>query len=280
MSKREKFRPANSWWQRWRRYWRAWRGAGELKRHRVELVAVNGFRCKRVLFDSEPAARQVAGSLTTLEPLERFPKLIERLGKEVRVEYVPGPLARPVRDERELLDFFSELYCTQACLIGLAESGLLPRLAEDLAFLVQHGRLDFTASERLLVAARSRAPEALWMGYDYIDPVLKNFVLRSDGRAIGIDIEALLPNQPLGVGLAKARLRWLRPGPNRVLDAVASAGGPKLADQYSLVEVCFLAGYFRQKIIQRKPRHIRIQSFKSWLEGVDIDGTRVSRPRG
>jgi hypothetical protein len=258
-------RPANSWWQRWRRRWRAWRGAGELKRHRVELLEVDGRRCKRVQFDSEVIAVQVAQSLHALAGLDRFPALLDQAGSELLVDYIPGPLARASRDEPELLALFSELYAAPTIRVGLAASGLLPRLAEDLAFLVERGWIEAGLAERLLAAAEARAPTGLWTGHDYIDPVLKNFVLRADSRAIAIDIEALVSDQPLGGGLAKARLRWLRSDPGRVFDAVEAAGGPNLAEQYRLVELCFLASYFRQKIIQRKPGHIRIQALQAWL---------------
>lgn len=266
MSKPAKPRPANPWWQRWRRRWRAWRGAGELKRHRVELIDVDGNRCKRVRFDSEAVAGQVAASLGALARLDRFPALLNHAGNEIRVEYIPGPLARAGRDERELLALFSELYAVPAARVGLAESGLLPRLAEDLTFLVERGWIESVLAERLLASAEARAPAGVWTGHDYIDPVLKNFAMRADGRAIAIDIEALVPNQPLGAGLAKARLRWLRSDPGQVFNAVQAAGGSNLAKQYPLVELCFLTAYFRQKIIQRKPGHIRIQALQDWLE--------------
>jgi hypothetical protein len=265
MPKSAKPRPANPWWQRWRRRWRAWRGAGELKRHRVELLEVNGRRCKRVQFDSENVAVQLAASLAALAGLDRFPALLDQVGCEVLVEFIHGPLARAGRDECELLALFSELYAAPSVRIGLAESGLLPSLLEDLAFLVEHGWIDPALAEQLRTAAQARAPAELWIGHDYIDPVLKNFVLRADGRAIAIDIEALVPDQPLGTGLAKARLRWLRSDPGRWFDAVEAAGGPNLVEQYPLVELCFLAAYFRQKVIQRKPGHIRIEALRAWL---------------
>jgi hypothetical protein len=269
MFKPAKPRPANPWWQRWRRRWRAWRGAGELKRHRVELIDVDGRRCKRVRFDSETVAVQVAEALEALAGLDRFPALLEQVGSELRVDYIPGPLARAGRDEPELLALFGELYAAPAARLGLAESGLLPRLAEDLAFLVERGWIKSVLAERLLAGAETRAPAGVWTGYDYIDPVLKNFVLRADGRAIAIDIEALVPGQALGSGLAKARLRWLRSAPGQLFKAVEAAGGPDLAEQYPFIELCFLAAYFRQKIIQHKPGHIRIEALQVWLETND-----------
>lgn len=264
MPKLVKIRPANTWWQRWRRRWRHWRGAGQPKAHQVDLVEVDGRQLKRVIFDSSATAAAVVHALRASAPIGRFPRVLMHEGRQVRVEFVPGPLAQAGRDEHELLAFFVDLYAMPARQVSLTESNLVEALAKDLGFLVAQGLIGRSLAERLKAAGQSVSPPSILTGFDYIDPVLKNFVI-CQGRAIAVDIEALMLDQPLGTGLAKARLRWMRSMPGSVLDAICSNGGPDLRAQYPLVELAFLSSYFRQKIIQRKRGHIRIEALHHWL---------------
>lgn len=257
-------RPANPWWQRWLRRWRAWRGAGLAKTHQVDLIELDGRRQKRVIFDTAETARAVTAALKQAAVIQRFPALIFSRDCEVRVEFIPGPLARPGRDDDRLRDFFLDLYRLPGDRVELARSGLLWQLESDLAHLVDQALIEATLSRRLLQQADQIAPPSLWLGHDYIDPVAKNFVIQSD-RAIAIDIEALLAGQPLGTGLAKARLRWPGLEIEPLMVRLEAVGGPGLRGQYPLVELCFLAGYFRQKLIQRKPRHLKPEALVAWL---------------
>ena len=267
VTQRNKVRPANPWWQRWQRRWRAWRGAGDLKTHRVELIDHEGERFKRVGFTSPDAAADCARLLDQVAILDRFPRLRSIKANDVEVDYIDGPLARQGHDDADLLGFFVDLYVGPgACRVSQADSGLLPALEADLRFLVEQRLVDSARRDALWQAAQQCAPDSLWLGIDYIDPVLKNFVRRADGRVIAIDIEALLDRQALGSGLAKARLRWLRGDSDCVLRQVAAKGGPVLSEQYRLVEVAFLAAYFRQKVIQKKSRHLRLKAFQRWLD--------------
>ena len=268
MSNPETSRPANPWWQRWQRRWRAWQGAGELKSHQVELVERDGQRFKRVIFDSAEAAGQCARLLTQLAPMDRFVPLHRHREGVVEVDFIDGPLARAGRDEAGLQAFFVDLYAGQgADQVSLEASNLMADLAANLDFLVEHRLLGRDRRDALWQAAQREAPDRLWLGADYIDPVLKNFVKRADQRMIAIDIEALVGGLPLGSGLAKARLRWMRDEPSHLFSQVKTAGGPDLSSQYRVVELAFLAGYFRQKIIQKKPRHLHLPAFDRWLAG-------------
>lgn len=264
MSKSNRSRPANPWWQRWLRRWRTWRGAGLAKTHQVDLIEIDGQRLKRVIFDSAETALAVSKALRQTADTGLFPALVFHHEFEVRVEFIPGPLARPGRDELRLAAFFIELYRLPNNTVSLADSGLMPRLESDLDFLLEHSLVEQDLSRRLLEMAGRLAPPSILLGHDYIDPVAKNFVI-VDGRAIAIDIEALLADQPLGTGVAKARLRWPGLDIDQMMSRPGSAGGPDLIGQYAFIELCFLASYFRQKIIQRKPRHLQPEALRAWL---------------
>jgi hypothetical protein len=255
MSSPLRARPANPLWQRLLRRWRQWRGAALVKDHQVHLIDVDGQRYKRIRFASLAEAEAAAQALRAVHQLDRFPGLIRHDGKEIWTEFIPGPLAnRRSADHAGLIaDFFVDLYR----LPGTHQSPDLKVFKNDLGFLVQTGWLEAAQGDELVARAATLQPKQLLIGHDYLDPVAKNFVIRED-RAMAIDVEALLAAQPLGTGLAKAVLRWPGLDSTPVLEALIATGGPDLRDQYPFVELCFLAAYFRQKIIQKKPRHLRM----------------------
>ena len=249
-------RPANSLWQRLRRRWRAWRGAGMLKTHRVHILTIGRQRYKQVSFADTPRAEACAAALRALEPSGCFPALVRHHEHQVWTEFVnghsPGHSPGDAPDERAaLVDFFVTLYARPA------EGGApdLPAHRRELEFLHSAGYLEPARLKAVAERAERLAPANLALGHDYLDPVRKNFILTGAG-AVGIDIEALLAGQPLGLGLAKARLRWLGDDHARVLEALRARGHGDVADQFEFVEQLFVVRYFVDKLIQRKPGHI------------------------
>ncbi len=262
-----RFRQANPWWRRLLRRWRQWRGAELVKHHEVHLVRVDGIDCKRVRFVELAAARQAGLALAALAPLQRFPDLLRQDGAELWTRFVPGTLARPKRaaDRLAVAEFFVDLYSRQTGLIDSRQP--LQRangLAANLSRLKAAGRLDPAAVEPLLAVERRWRPQHVLLGYDYIDPIARNFVL-AEGRAIAIDIEALLPDQPLGSGLAKAELRWMAVEAALVLDRIDGPRADALRAQYRWVQLCFLANYFVDKLRQRKPGKLRMTALTDLL---------------
>lgn len=250
-------RNANPLWRRLIRRWRQWRGAELGKTHQVHFIKVDGQTFKRVRFSDLSEANSVSTALEALSGLDRFPALVRQDGREVWTGFVPGKLAekRSLRHQALVADFFVDLYRVPAA-VNPPDPGTLD---EDLDFLLGAGLLTQPDVHRVARRAEQLRPDRIVAGYDYIDPVPKNFVI-ADHRAIGIDVEAVLAGMPLGTGLAKARLRWLGDGYQRVLSGLVQTGGVDLRGQYPWVELCFLARYFRQKVMQGKPGHIRIKA--------------------
>ena len=269
----ERVRPANPLWRRLLRQWRRWRGADMVKTHTVQIVERDGRRFKRVEFQSVEEAGQVARCLSDLSGLDRFPRLQSRRGPVLEVEFIAGPLARVDRpeDHQAVAEFFVDLYAGQPRRpVATATTGMARALAPDLEFLVAAGLIDSSEADRLRALAGTWQPNRVWLGHDYIDPIARNFVIRQ-GRAMAIDIEALCPDQPLGQGLSKATLRWLKQPAAQIVAALSPRCGEDLAAQLPWVRLCFTVAYFRQKLAQRKPGHIRVEA----LTGLG----RIAKPR-
>ncbi len=271
MVARIRVRHALPFWQRLRRHWRAWRGAGLGKTHEVHFVWIGKTRLKRVRFADAQTAREIAHGLEQLAGDGCFPTLLMAQGRQLWVDFVPGqaPRLNDPADRDRLVAFFVRLYA-RAPATASKPDALSARLALDLDFLTRCGVLATERANRLLALERTLRPDRVWAGADYTDPVGKNFVIRDD-VAVGIDIEALSSNSPLGTGLAKAWLRWpFDPAPE--VFGRLPADGPDLGQQWAWVRLCFLGDYFKQKVLQGKPGYIRLEAFDRLLAGSDSCG--------
>lgn len=116
-----------------------------------------------------------------------------------------------------------------------------------------------------MVVAASFEPATLLLGFDFIDPVPKNFVVRND-RLVGVDAEALRTETLLGTGPAKALLRWLRIPADELVMRLRTAGSPDLTSQFAYANLCFRCSYARQKYLQRKSHLAPASIFAAYLD--------------
>ena len=133
---------------------------------------------------------------------------------------------------------------------------VLASLLCHLRALSERGLIDENTAQQVDQYAHQVAPPVVAQGFDYVDAIKKNFVV-SKGRAIGIDIEALLAEQYLGMGLVKAEYRGLI-HTDQWLEKHTS--DDRFIAQYPLVRVLFLVSYFDQKQAQGKLGHIRVSA--------------------
>lgn len=258
MAAKIRVRHAVPLWQRLRRRWRSWRGAALGKTHVVHFVDIGEARYKRVVFAELETAQAVVAALQALGGTGCVPALARHQDCEVWVDYVPGPPPKPSDPTHQacLIDFFRRLYAVGGTLID-DPAPFIARLHSDLDFLVEAGVLTRERGARLKELEQRLRPPSVRVGLDYIDPLAKNFVVADEGL-VAIDIEALVSDAILGTGLAKARLRWPFDPCPAVCGRLADGGGPDLSVQLPWAELCFLCEYFRQKLLQGKPGHVRL----------------------
>jgi len=254
----------------WRRVYlrlAAWLGSSDLpKAHRVHFVRIGRGRFKRVEFAHASEATRIAENLATVASIERFPELVYQRNATVWVRYLHGLPLHPDRPEHTaaVIDFFAALYTSSSQTIDSGTASFHTRLLADLDFLGEVDLLPRALTDELTDYSETLRPPQLRVGFDYVDALLKNFLLCGD-RAVGIDIESVYRNQLLGIGLAKARLRWLKLDEAHLLDALEARGFPHLRPQYAYATLCFLAGYGKQNVFRRKAKRVRARDFERLL---------------
>ena len=201
----------------------------------------------------------------------RPPALIYRHENELLLEFVHGRRFDPASpDDRGALgDFLGRLYSIQPQ--PAASDALAHRLAIDLRFLRDAGLIDAELAAALARVAERRRPASIVTGLDYVDPVVKNFVMTGTGRLCAIDLQSLRSGQPLGIGIVKAGVHWLdaeaRPA---LVRSVERAAGISLSKQLPYLELCFRVGWTKRKLLQGKRRAIRIDLLRQLVEGAPV----------
>lgn len=256
---------AHSLRQRTLRQLRRLTGAVGVKSHDVHFVRTGDEIHKRVRFRHAAEAMAVEKALAGFGSWEGFPALVVRYGNELWVEYVHGPMLEPRATAPDLLPrFFAGLYRRGSRRVGLRSTTIPLRLEDDLAYLARTGYLSRDICRGLAARAREIEPAEVWTGFEYIDPLPKNFVVRG-GALVGVDVEAILPDALLGIGPAKAFLRWYDGSPGDFLERLVAAGAPDISGQLEYAELCFLCTYAKQKTFQRKTHLAPPSSFHRFL---------------
>lgn len=258
-------------WHRLRTVLLRARGGGMGKSQRLYFVTLNGHRYKRLILQDSSTARGLEARLERLGFGPAFPRVVTRYENELWLEFVDGR-AVTVADPKPVeavAGFYAALHRNGPRLATLEDSRLLLRLSRDLDFLCQAGVIDGGRHDRLGEAAQRLAPEALWMGLDYVDPVLKNFVLRDDGAGLcAVDAESLVDDYPLGTGIAKALLHWLRPWEEDFWAHFEAAGGPAIRGAFPFVELCFVTRWTKTKVLTGKHKAVDPRYFERFLATV------------
>ena len=250
------------------------------KTQRVYFVDINGHRYKRVVFGDSAQAAQVEQSLQQFAGSGYFPSLIYRHENELLLDFIQGEAFDPAdRVQLALLgDFFSDLYARNAVEIA-TDSSLLPQsLKTDLHFLRRSGVIDSSTEQRLQALGQRLPPDFIISGWDYVDPVSKNFLMidssAGDRRMAAIDVESLMPAVPLGSGLAKAQMHWLDDeGLAFLLERIQAPVRPLVEKQMHYVSLCFRAGWAKRKLLQGKRNFIQRARLSDFADKLQADSS-------
>lgn len=241
--------------------------AAATKSQRAFFVTINGHLYKRVVLGDSRQAAEVAGAIEDYRHCVGLPELVLAHESEVWVRFIEGRKPDPSRDSdwRALNSFFAALYASGSYQVDLADTPIHERLLIDLGFLCDSGVLDRDQQKTLAQTAERLRPRRIWLGADYVDPVLKNFVVNEQGL-FAIDIESLHSNVALGTGVAKSGLHWLKEDRQRFYERLLSRSGvPDLRPQQDYVELSFLAGWTKRKLLTGKWSRVQVERFLPFL---------------
>ncbi|MDZ7839982.1 MAG: hypothetical protein U5R46_04045 [Gammaproteobacteria bacterium] len=237
------------------------------KRQKAYFLTLHGHHFKRLILGDAWQAERIERELERFQGENGFPPLIVRHENELLLRYVDGRPFDPAdpADREALARFYARLYRKSPRRESAQALPLTARLHRDLRFLADVGVLDQPDVPALQARAASLQPDQVWLGYDYVDPVAKNFVL-TDAGMVAVDVESLVSDEVLGTGIAKARVHWLADAQTKAfLEAIASAGGPDLGAQLPWVELCFLAGWTKRKVLQGKHGFVQPPLLKRFI---------------
>jgi hypothetical protein len=219
----------------------------------IHFVTVNGHRYKRLLLCDSYLASEIERYLENFTQSGYFPPVVARYEHEIWLEFVEGISIKSVDEQFvvKIAEFYATVYGAKPALLDVKKSLFPDRLLQDLRFLHQIGVLTQASYQDLQDAVPDLIPEEVWVGFDYTDPVLKNFILRPEnGQICVVDVDGLTGNQLLGMGVAKACVRWLADYQPLFFSHLSSQGAPDFQQYFAFVELCFLAKWTKRAFLE------------------------------
>ncbi len=225
----------------------------------LHFVTINGQRFKRLQFADSAIARDIERNLEVFQADDLFPRLATCYEHEIWVDFIEGERPRQATEQvvRQVAAFYTTIYTKHPTLTDTTQTAFPTRLAQDLRFLHQVGVLSDPLYAQLQRVIEQLAPPRVWTGFDYTDPVLKNFILsHENGRLYAIDVEGIADNQLIGMGTIKASVRWLGEFRPLFYTHLAKLGAPDFQSYLPFVELCFLAKWTKRNFFEGKKKKI------------------------
>lgn len=196
---------------------------------------------KRVRFDSLEWASEVHANLQAFEASPHLPTAIDLEARDVFSDFIKGrrPTVIDAAMLEKLADFYAAVYAKDPILKPFSESTFAVEWERCLKNLVDLRVLDELTAEKLSAHARQLAPELVWVGYDYTDPITPNLVVSDElGCICAIDIKNLRSNRLIGCGVARAQTRWLKKDKTQqFLTALVHAGAPDVRPYFEYIKL-------------------------------------------
>ncbi len=215
--------------------------------HTVRLLELGDYRCKQISFHDSWLAERAAASLLALRGTKMCPELLAHFEHQLYVEWVEGEVV-DVFAERHLpalVEFFAALYAVEGEARPTATLPIASALQVDLGFLRNVGVIDDDCAQDLAQALVALEPPQLRVGYEYTDPLPRNFVEQASGALIAIDVESLERDVVQGTGLAKVMARLDEPLRAELLAQLDDAGHHALVRALPFIELAFLAEWMK-----------------------------------
>lgn len=237
----------------------------------ARVVRMGGRPYKRVTLPDSYVASVVAHNLLPFRDSGLFPRLIAVEDNELLLEFVAGTTLPESLDAsfiERYVGFFSVLYNMDRERVKLSETDFERELKEDLDFLVDVSILSPRVRRDLEVHLERITPNEVWVGYDFLDPLPKNFVLTDDDRLVAIDVEDLRPGQLIGSGIAKSVIRALPAHRERLLDGLALRSDLDLRPEMPFIELHFLAHWTKRAFLKGSQKLIDASLFETHLRTI------------
>jgi len=258
-------RAATSWIRRLRYRVSRLYGSRLQKSQRVYILDVNGHRFKKIVSPDSYTAAQISSTLSLFGESDRIPSVQILYEKELWVEYIEGSPIQEVNEEsvRAVADLLAEIHCRNPKRVPTEETSFVSETQNNLHFLHQVGVLSESQHQALQESTLAFSPDSLWVGFDYTDTVLKNFIIADDdSRACAIDVESLNADTLIGMSFAKAAEFWMSSYRDTYLKQLMRPGVPDFRPYLPFVELYFLARSMKRAFVERKWRYVDAERFE------------------
>ncbi len=232
--------------------------------HTVRLLELGDYRCKQITFQDSWLAEQAADCLLTLRGSKLCPELIAHFENQLYVEFVAG-VALDEFDEGHaprLVEFFGGIYEVESEERPIESLPILGSLEIDLEFLHNVGVLSDDCSRDLQRELSGLVPPSLRVGFDYTDPLPRNFVERPSGDLVAIDVESIERDVVQGTGLAKTLARGDESTRQALFEALRDQGHNELARALPFVELAFLADWMKYAFLKGRSKLVDATHFE------------------
>ena len=236
---------------------------------RTLFTTRNGKRFKRLILRDTALAAEFERNLESFKGSPHFPSVAIRYEHELWLEYVEGSRIAKVDAAivEKIAAFYAATYRCGAQAVNIAETAVLYRLQRDLSILHQVGILSEAVYRYLRSAAENLAPESVWIGFDYVDAVRKNFIVtHRDGLVCGVDADSLRRDQLIGTGVTSALARWLGPFQNAFFQHLFRDGVPDFRPYLPFIELCYVAAWTKLYFFERKKKRIDARLFERFCD--------------
>jgi hypothetical protein len=236
----------------------------------ARLIELGGHRYKRITLPDSYVAARVAANLARFREFDVFPRLVAVQDRELLLEFVEGRAVDGVLTDAlvgRIARFFGTVYGIDRERVKLADSGFRETLRDDLDFLRDVGVIDAALRADLDAAVERLAPTDVWVGMDYLDPLLKNFLQTREGRFVAIDVEEIREGQLLGCGVAKVLLQASAAQRAKLLEGIEAACSVDLAGGMPFVELFFLARWTKLAFLKGRYKIVEGARFERFRAG-------------
>ncbi len=232
--------------------------------HTVRLLELGDYRCKRISFRDSWLAERAAASLLALRGTKMCPELIAHFEHQLYVEYVGGEVVEAFAERHlpALVAFFGALYAVEGEERATASLPISSALQVDLGFLRNVGVIDDDCAQDLSRALVALEPPRLRVGYEYTDPLPRNFVEQASGALIAIDVESIERDVVQGTGLAKVMARLDEPLRVELVAQLEDAGHDALVRALPFIELAFLAEWMKFAFLKGRAKLVEPSRFE------------------
>jgi len=230
-----------------------------LKRMDVSFVSLGKKQYKRITCIDNYTPIHMQDLLAQVARSRYFPKTLIRYENEIWVEFVAGDIVKKIDAPfiQQITAFYSYLY--QRASKSKDPENFVGAALIDLEFLMDMELFSEHEHKQLRHLLLNSAPEKAWVGLDYTDALLKNFVQEEgSNRLVAIDVESLQENRLIGFGLAKAHTTWMTQEQfEQIIAEMRTNETPDFYNYYLFVLLCFRARWLKSLFLRNKMKRIK-----------------------